>query len=145
MPLSGGAPRVSAIVPVHNGESTMARCLAALSQAPAGLLEVIVVDDRSTDATASIAATCGARVIANPDGRGPAAARNAGARVARGDILLFVDADVEVQATTVGRFVEHFDRHPEVAAAFGSYDDDPAHPNFASQYRNLLHHFIHQT
>jgi GT2 family glycosyltransferase len=123
----------------------MARCLAALSQAPAGLLEVIVVDDRSTDATASIAATCGARVIANPDGRGPAAARNAGARVARGDILLFVDADVEVQATTVGRFVEHFDRHPEVAAAFGSYDDDPAHPNFASQYRNLLHHFIHQT
>lgn len=145
MPVSGGAPRVSVIVPVHNGEATIGRCLAALSQTPAGLLEVIVVDDRSSDQTPSIAAARGARVIPNSGERGPAAARNVGAAAARGDILLFVDADVEVQPQTAQRFLDHFDRHPEVAAAFGSYDDDPAHPNFASQYRNLLHHFIHQT
>jgi glycosyltransferase involved in cell wall biosynthesis len=138
-------PRVSVIVPVHNGESTMARCLSALSQSPAELAEVIVVDDRSTDGTAAIAAAHGARVIPNPSGRGPAAARNAGAQAARGDILMFVDADVEVQPGTVAQMLDHLDRHPEVAAVFGSYDDDPAHPNFASQYRNLLHHFIHQT
>jgi GT2 family glycosyltransferase len=145
MRAAGGVPRVSVIVPVHNGESTIGRCLAALSQAPAGLAEVIVVDDRSTDRTAAMAAAAGAQVLANPSGRGPAAARNAGARIARGDILMFVDADVEVQPSTVAQFVEHFDAHPDVAGAFGSYDDDPAHPNFASQYRNLLHHFIHQT
>jgi len=138
-------PRVSVIIPVHNGSTTIGRCLAALAQTPAGLAEVIVVDDRSTDATWSIAASHGARVLPSPPGRGPAAARNAGARVARGDILLFVDADVEVQPRTVEQFVEHLDRHPEITAVFGSYDDDPAHPNFASQYRNLLHHFIHQT
>jgi len=138
-------PRVTVIVPVHNGESTIARCLSALSQAPAGISEVIVVDDRSTDATAAIARQHGAQVIANPSGRGPAAARNAGALAARGDVLLFIDADVEVQPATVVQVLEHLDRHPEVAAVFGSYDDDPAHPNFASQYRNLLHHFIHQT
>lgn len=138
-------PRVSVIVPVHNGESTMARCLTALSQTPDGLSEVIVVDDRSTDRTAAMAAAHGARVIANPSGRGPAAARNAGAQAARGDVLLFIDADVEVQRDTVVRMLDHLDRHPEVSAVFGSYDDDPAHPNFASQYRNLLHHFIHQT
>src|SRR4051794_39120344 len=138
-------PRVSVIVPVHNGETTMARCLSALARSAADLCEIIVVDDRSTDTTAAIAASFGARVLANPGGRGPAAARNAGAAVAAGDILLFVDADVEVQPGTVAQFVAHFDRHPEVAAVFGSYDDDPAHPNFASQYRNLLHHFIHQT
>lgn len=138
-------PRVSVIVPVHNGEVTIARCLTALSQTPAGLSEVIVIDDRSTDGTAAIAGSLGARVIANPSGRGPAAARNAGAQAARGDILLFVDADVEVQPRTVVEMLEHLDRHPDVAAVFGSYDDDPAHPNFASQYRNLLHHFIHQT
>jgi len=141
----GGVPRVSVIVPVHNGEATIARCLAALSQGPADLSEVIVVDDRSTDATAAIAASHGARVMANPSGRGPAAARNAGAQAARGDILLFVDADVEVQPQTVAAILDHLDRHPDVTAVFGSYDDDPAHPNFASQYRNLLHHFIHQT
>ena len=138
-------PRISVIVPVHNGESTIARCLAALSHTPDGLAEVLVVDDRSTDRTAAMATAHGARVIANPSGRGPAAARNAGAAVARGDVLLFVDADVEVQPDTVRRMLDHLDRHPEVAAVFGSYDDDPAHPNFASQYRNLLHHFIHQT
>ncbi len=145
MRVAGGIPRVSVIVPVHNGESTIVRCLTALSLAPDGLAEVIVVDDRSTDRTASLASSSGAQVIANPAGRGPAAARNAGARIARGDILVFVDADVEVQATTLPGFVEHLDAHPDVAGAFGSYDDDPAHPNFASQYRNLLHHFIHQT
>ena len=138
-------PRVSVVVPVYNGERTLARCLTALSRTPAGLAEVIVVDDRSTDQTAAIARSLGARVMPNPDGRGPAAARNAGAAVARGDILLFIDADVEVQAGTVAQIVEHLDRYPDVAAVFGSYDDDPAHPNFASQYRNLLHHFIHQT
>ena len=138
-------PRVSVIVPVHNGATTIARCLTALSEMPDGLSEVIVVDDRSTDRTGEIAAALGARVIANPSGRGPAAARNAGAQAARGEVLLFIDADVEVQRDTVVRMLDHLDRHPEVAAVFGSYDDDPAHPNFASQYRNLLHHFIHQT
>jgi glycosyltransferase involved in cell wall biosynthesis len=138
-------PRVSVIIPVHNGESTIGRCLAALAQAPAGLAEVIVVDDRSTDRTASLAAAAGARVLPNPSGRGPAAARNAGAQIASGDVLVFIDADVEAQAQTLAQFVAHLDEHPEVAGAFGSYDDDPAHPNFASQYRNLLHHFIHQT
>lgn len=145
MPVSPAVPRISVIIPVHNGETTIARCLAALAHAPAGLAEVIVVDDRSSDQTASIAASVGARVLANPGTPGPAAARNAGARIACGDILLFVDADVETQPRTVEQFVAHLDRHPEAVAVFGSYDDDPAHPNFASQYRNLLHHFIHQT
>ncbi len=142
---AASVPRVSVIVPVHNGALTIARCLSALAQNPAGLFEVIVVDDRSTDTTAAIAAAHGARVIANPERGGPAAARNAGAAIARGEILLFVDADVEVQPGTVAQIVAHLDRHPEIAGVFGSYDDDPAHPNFASQYRNLLHHFIHQT
>src|SRR4051794_30238177 len=105
-------PRVTVIVPVHNGESTIARCLSALSQTPAGMSEVIVVDDRSTDATAAIARGHGAHVIANPSGRGPAAARNAAARAARGDILLFIDADVEAQPATVVQILDHLDRHP---------------------------------
>ncbi len=138
-------PAVSVIVPVHNGAATIERCLAAIGRNPRELFEVIVVDDRSTDCTAALARAMGAEVIANPSGTGPGAARNAGAARARGTYLLFIDADVEAQPTTVPRILDHFAAHREIAAVFGSYDDAPAEKNFASQYRNLLHHFIHQT
>jgi glycosyltransferase involved in cell wall biosynthesis len=132
-------------VPVHNGARTIECCLSAIARNAGEWLEVIVVDDRSTDRTAELARAMGADVVANPSGSGPGAARNAGAARAKGEYLLFVDADVEVQPTTVSRILDHFARHPEIAAVFGSYDDEPAAENFASQYRNLLHHFIHQT
>jgi GT2 family glycosyltransferase len=145
VPSSAPSPRISVIVPVHNGAATIERCLLAIAQNPGESLEIIVVDDRSTDRTAELARAAGAQVIANPSGSGPGAARNAGAAVAKGEYLVFVDADVEVQPDTVPRILDHFGRHPEIAGVFGSYDDDPAAANFASQYRNLLHHFIHQT
>jgi glycosyltransferase involved in cell wall biosynthesis len=75
---------------------------------------------------------------------GPARARNRGAETADGDILLFVDADIEVPPDLVQRVVEAFSAHPEATALFGSYDDAPGDPGFLSQYRNLLHHYVHQ-
>jgi glycosyltransferase involved in cell wall biosynthesis len=130
---------------VRNGGATLGRCLAALAANASDLFEVIVVDDGSTDGTRAIASAAGARVVDSSGTRGPAGARNTGVEHARGDIALFVDADVEVQPTTVARILERFDANPDLAALFGSYDDEPAAANFVSQYRNLLHHFIHQT
>jgi GT2 family glycosyltransferase len=86
----------------------------------------------------------GVSVLSMPARSGPAAARNAGARAARGDILFFVDADVEVQPCSVSRVVSAFKQGPDVAAVFGSYDDRPPEKNFVSQYKNLFHHFVHQ-
>jgi glycosyltransferase involved in cell wall biosynthesis len=102
------------------------------------------VDDASTDGSGEIGRHKGATVIRQARQGGPAAARNAGARCARGDILLFIDADVVVQATTLERIAANFLQHPEIAAVFGSYDDSPAATNFLSQYKNLCHHFVHQ-
>jgi glycosyltransferase involved in cell wall biosynthesis len=135
--------RASVIVPAHNAESTLPACLRALGGGNGLPFETIVVDDRSTDRTAAIAAGFGAQVIES-EGPGPAAARNTGVRRAQGDILVFVDADVAVQSDTVARIVESFDAAPDVAAVFGSYDDAPAEPNFFSQFKNLMHHFVHQ-
>jgi len=56
----------------------------------------------------------------------------------------FVDADVCVRSDALSRLVEHFRRDPELAAVFGSYDATPAEPDVVSQYRNLLHHYVHQ-
>ena len=77
------------------------------------------------------------------EAHGPAAARNRGARDAAGDILLFVDADCRPHDDAVALLLGAFD-DPEVAAAFGSYDDRPAVPTTVSLYKNLAHHFVHQ-
>ena len=85
---------ISVIVPAKNAAETIEDCLRGIfSQRYVGAdIDVIVVDDGSTDRTAEIAKRWGARVI-RQDNAGPAAARNAGADAALGDILAFTDAD----------------------------------------------------
>jgi glycosyltransferase involved in cell wall biosynthesis len=88
----------SFIIPAHNEEAFLAATLRTLVSS-ADILgepyEVIVVDDASTDGTADIARQLGARVVA-VNNRQIAATRNAGARAARGEVLVFVDADTLV-------------------------------------------------
>jgi GT2 family glycosyltransferase len=135
---------ISVIVPVHNNPGDLRLCLDALRSAAAPDCEIIVVDDASTDDTASVAAGMGVSVAALAKNSGPAAARNEGARRARGAILFFVDADVVVAPGAIGRVRRFFADHPEYAAVFGSYDARPSCRCMVSRYRNLLHHFVHQ-
>jgi glycosyltransferase involved in cell wall biosynthesis len=89
---------LSIIVPAHNEEALIRETLRAIDAAArtAGVpFELIVVDDGSTDRTAAVAAAQGARIVGT-DVRHIAAARNAGARAARGTMLVFVDADTIV-------------------------------------------------
>jgi GT2 family glycosyltransferase len=139
-------PAISVVIPVHNGAAMLERCLEALWRSQGVEWECIVVDDRSTDDSAAVARRRGARVlqVAHPS-RGPAQARNAGARVARAPLLCFLDSDVLVRPNTLATFVALFDADPSLAAAFGSYDTQPVDPGLVSQYRNLLHHFVHQS
>ncbi|MHB1073228.1 MAG: glycosyltransferase family 2 protein [Gemmatimonadaceae bacterium] len=108
------APRVSVIVPARNEERNIARCLRALLASEWPALEVILVDDHSTDATAAIARDIAGgdarlRVLANPDlpqgwfGK-PWACWN-GARAATGEILCFADADTEQAPELIPRAV----------------------------------------
>jgi glycosyltransferase involved in cell wall biosynthesis len=135
---------VSIIVPVYNGGKGFERCLSGIRSSTYTSYELIVVDNGSTDGSASIANSHRAEVLHCPGPSGPGAARNMGAQNARGAILFFVDADVVVYPDTLGRVVRNFEQDTELAAVFGSYDDSPAAKNFLSQYKNLLHHFMHQ-
>jgi GT2 family glycosyltransferase len=135
---------VSIIVPAHNNARELRQCLGALVAQASAETEIIVVDDASQDDCAAVAGTFGARVFRLPAQRGPAAARNVGAREAQGEILLFVDADVVASPGAVARVRRAFEDRPDVSAVFGSYDDQPRAEGLVSQYRNLLHHFVHQ-
>jgi glycosyltransferase involved in cell wall biosynthesis len=94
---------LSFIVPAYNEEFELPSTLDAIRGAAAIAghdYEIIVVDDGSTDATARIARDDGARLV-SINCRHIAAARNAGAQAARGDVFFFVDADTRINATHV--------------------------------------------
>jgi glycosyltransferase involved in cell wall biosynthesis len=135
--------RLSVIIPVYNGEEVLDRCLERLQQSTFRDYECIVVDDASTDRSRAIAARYGASVLALERNGGPARARNRGAEQARGEFLLFLDADVCVHPQTLAQVDAYFRAHPEVDAVMGSYDDTPTDPGFISQYKNLFHHYVH--
>jgi GT2 family glycosyltransferase len=134
-------PTVSLVLPVCNGGAEFGLALDALARLSPAPLEVIVVEDGPQRDGYFYPA--GFRVLRLPWRQGPAAARNAGAAAATGDLLLFVDADVVVPPDVVGR-VQDALRDPGLDAVFGSYDRSPAAPGFFSQFKNLVHRFVHQ-
>jgi glycosyltransferase involved in cell wall biosynthesis len=137
-------PSLSVVVPVRNGGRDFGHCLQRLRGSTIDDFELIVVDDGSTDDSDARAQLAGATLLRLPAPRGPAAARNVGAQAASSPLIFFLDADVAVHRETLMRALVRFERDPSLSALFGSYDDSPAAPGFVSQYRNLLHHFVHQ-
>jgi GT2 family glycosyltransferase len=109
---------VSVVIPTRNRRAPVHRLLSALAAdhgAPA--FEVILVDDGSTDDTIAsvqrLVVPFSLRVISQRSS-GPAAARNAGAHAARGEVLLFLDDDVEPQAGTIAAHTTFHAAHPDV-------------------------------
>lgn len=137
---------VSIVIPVHNGGDNFRRCLRSLDEFIPAATEIIIVVDGGTDESQSLAAEFSrAKVVVFKTAGGPARARNAGAQIAQGDIMLFIDADVTVGADITSQIAAIFDDRLDLAALIGSYDDRPGATNFLSQYKNLFHHYTHQT
>lgn len=116
--------RLTAVVPATDDPATLARCQAAIAASHDPPEELIVVTE--------------------PAGEVAAAARNAGAERASGDVLVFVDADVAVHPDAFTRIRGALDGRPELTAVIGSYDDSPDAEALVSSFRNLLHHHVHQ-
>ncbi|MGH3778283.1 MAG: glycosyltransferase family 2 protein [Pseudonocardiaceae bacterium] len=114
---------LSVVVPATDRPPTLPACLAAIERA-AGHGEVVVVD--------------------GPPGLSACAARNTGAWRASGDVLVFVDSDVEIHPDALDRVKAAFAARPELTAVFGSYDDAPSAGGTVAAFRNLLHHHVHQ-
>jgi glycosyltransferase involved in cell wall biosynthesis len=135
---------ISVVIPAYNGGHNLEKCLNAIERLVVSPTEVIVVDDGSSDGSIERAAARGIRILRTAGRQGPAVARNIGAKAAKSDILFFLDADVCVHADAIARITAALS-DPQVDAVIGSYDDDPSSPDFLSQYKNLMHCFVHQT
>ncbi|HYL57436.1 MAG TPA: glycosyltransferase [Candidatus Acidoferrales bacterium] len=139
-------PALSVVVPARDAAATVPRCLDAITsqaaQMPVGV-EIIVVDDCSSDATAEIAARYGVRLVKLAHHLGPSAARNRGAEIARAPVLFFLDADVVLAPHALARGAEALTASG-ADAVMGSYDDDPDARSTVSRFKNLAHHYFHQ-
>jgi glycosyltransferase involved in cell wall biosynthesis len=136
---------VSVVIPAVACDDRLRKVVPAVRANRAGLEIIVVFDDGAIPPGADALGpdvrldATGARLA------GQSVARNRGAAMARADIVLFVDSDVEPHPGAVDRVVARLRAEPGLAAVFGSYDDAPPEPGFASQFKNLQHHHVHQS
>jgi GT2 family glycosyltransferase len=107
VPAPDDAPRISVVCCSYNGEPTIRDTLEGLARLDYPDYEVIVVDDGSTDATAAIARSYGAKVVSTPN-QGLSAARNVGLEAASGEIVAYIDDDAYPEPDWLTHLVKGF-------------------------------------
>ncbi|MCI5150245.1 MAG: glycosyltransferase [Candidatus Electrothrix sp. MAN1_4] len=135
---------VSVIVPVYKGDENFLQCMEALAATCPQPDEILLVIDGHLEASLYPDIQQSTSILRTVYRGGPGMARNVGAKAAKNDILLFIDSDVLVPPDLPTQVMEEFKKNPGISGVFGSYDNAPQTENFLSQYRNLLHHYVHQ-
>jgi len=128
---------ISIIIPIYNAEKTLDECLKAIFSSHYQHFEVIVVDDGSQDNSLHIAYSFPCTILKLTHNKGASAARNWGAKNAKGDILLFIDADIVITRDTLDLFVDSLKKYP---AVFGMYTQKPGTNGLLSLYQNFYAH-----
>ncbi|MFJ5222389.1 glycosyltransferase family 2 protein [Streptomyces sp. NPDC088400] len=135
-------PLVSIIVPNYNYERTLGLCLSAIQDQSYPKTEIIVVDDCSTDGSVAVAERFGVPVLRTPGNSGVAAARNLGARQARGEVLFFVDSDVALAPDAVANAVALLGGDAAMGSVCGIYEPEPLiRDSLVEEYRSLQAHY----
>ena len=139
LPAVAATPTVSVVIPLYNKERTIQRAVQSVMAQSFKNVELIVVDDGSTDASVDrllateVPAPPGFQLVRQANA-GPGAARNTGARHARGQYLAFLDADDEWRPEYLARAVAALQREPDAQLHVAAYDTG----KFQRLQRNLL-------
>lgn len=133
---------ISIIVPAYNAEKFMPALLDSIFKSGIEDMEVIIIDDCSTDNTAKIAKNYPVKMIQLEKNSGPARARNLGVKAATGDIIFFLDSDVVVKDGTIKEVKDYFDNNPLVNCAIGICEKEPLNNGFVPRYMALFE-YVH--
>lgn len=136
---------ISVVVPCHNAAPFLARTLAAIVAQSWRELEIVLVDDGSTDDSVAVALATGderLRIIRQEASGGPSGPRNRAIAEARGRYIFFCDADDVMHPGKIERQVRVFEQHPAVALVFTDFevidaDGQVLEPSFIAQYDTL--------
>ena len=134
-------PFISVIIPNHNGEKTIGRCLDAAVAAKYERFEVIVVDDCSSDNSISVIEKYPCRLIRLPEHGGASKARNTGAENSSGELLFFIDADCLLQPDTLATAAAAYRQAGPGVIIGGTYTLLPHDLKFFSIFQSIYIHY----
>lgn len=137
MILDSVQPKVSVIVPAYNAGSTIERCLESILNQDYPNLELIVVDDASTDDTLEKVSKYQVKLISKPVNRGAGHSRNLGVENASSQVIIFVDSDVVVPPTGVSQAARTLAEKQNILAVGGVYSESKQNLNFISDFKNM--------
>ena len=135
------APFISVIIPNHNGEKTIGRCLDAAFASQYTNFDVIVVDDCSTDSSIAIIDKYPCRLLRLPDHGGASKARNTGAQNSKGDVLFFIDSDCLLQPRTLATAAAAYQQAGPGVVLGGTYTWLPYDKKFFSIFQSIYIHY----
>ncbi len=131
---------VSVVIPAWNAETTLDKCLESVAAQTIQPLEIILVNDGSSDGTVNICRSYQVSVLNTGGRKGPAAARNMGAAAASGKMILFLDADVTVPEDLLEKITGHFE-DPGVWAVQTLYSPVCPASDPVSGYQNFYYYY----
>ena len=117
--------KLSIIIVAYNEEKAIAKCLQSIKKQIAKRkdIEIIVIDDNSTDNTAKIVKNCGVKVFSFHKNKGISICRNTGVKKTKGKYLIFFDAHIYLKGKNIFKTLEeHFEKNPKIAGISGFYE-----------------------
>ena len=128
------------IIPVYNEAENITLVIEGVKRIMGDDIELLLIDDGSTDSTAEIAHACGAKVISHPYNMGNGAAIKTGLRMARGEIVITMDGDGQHDPADIPKLLEHIDRYDMTVGARGR--EGAVHRNIANRIYNMLASYV---
>lgn len=133
---------ISVVIPTYNASQFMPNLLDSIFNQAVEDMEVIIVDDCSTDDTVKVVSRYPVRVIRMEKNGGPARARNRGVNEAQGDIIFFLDSDVVVMDGTVEEVKNYFEENHAANCVIGVCSTEPLNRGFVPKYMAMFE-YIH--